>query len=455
MSESNSIKCLGCEKQCKSTTILKHLSHKPDCYGKYTQIEIDAFKQKSNLTSKALEKAWKKNDYLKNKSTYSIKRAEQYWKKRMKSVEEVLQRQYERFQKKRGKDLNEIERKNLNQEERDKVLKINEMVSICYNQLTEKIGIAVDNCMNSDYSKLVEQVINDWEELEAKVDEILTTFGAIFEKKTSSTPSEIEYERIKCNSCSKTYQENTFLKHLAKSKECKMKYEGSKELESFKTKAAAKEKRRLQERYQKEKEDRSNEYKAQKEYSENYENCKKAHGSLIPTCDGHYSKAIKVIDEWPTKDSYRGEQCRREILKFKAKDIPDITQLMIKVESMIDDKISNLKIEVQEVANDVKQLIGHWDFDGTEQWKKELESDFELMNDMLENGAKLHVEKEMEDLYASVIHILRDTAIKIGDEILPTFLDKEFYWVYLGRENGGMKKVPINVYSKNMLRYEF
>ena len=457
MSETKATNCIGCNKELTSKTILKHLSHKPFCKEKYSQTEINDIKQNSKSSAKLMEKAWKKADYSKNKAKYSEKRAKQYKKTKLESIYELFQRHHDNFHESRGKAIKEIASKNTDKEAQDKLLNIEEMVTITQRKIKENIDTTAKNFEITDYQKLFNEVCDEWISLKKNVDEMLVPFGVTFKCSFQEFLSRLKadtahIEWMKCNSCKKTMPESSFLKHLAKLKNCKMKYEGSAELQSFKDKAAAKEKKRLNERYQNEKESRAKEYQDEKdnfEKQKRYDKYINAYEAIIPACDRETSNAMTLLEEWPTEKSHRGERCRREIQKFKAKGILEISQLMIDTEEMIDKKISELKMEVQEVATEVKDLVGHWGYDGTNKWKDAFHSDYDLIRNMLDQGVRYHVEQEMEDLYVSIIQILKDTGIKLGDEIQPIFSDidlKHKFW-YTRRGNG-WEGIPRNVILK-------
>ena len=69
---------------------------------------------------------------------------------------------------------------------------------------------------------------------------------------------------------------------------------------------------------------------------------------------------------------------------------------------------------------------------------------------------KQYVEQEMEDLYVSVVQILKDTGIKLNDEIEPDLsfgvFDRDInlkkpYWIRYTKQ-GGWVRTPRNVILK-------
>ena len=76
------IQCKGCQKEFLSTTILKHLGHKPSCTNSYDQAELDSMKEKAKLRKWANIKSWL------NKNDQSLENAKRY-KKRKKSQKHI------------------------------------------------------------------------------------------------------------------------------------------------------------------------------------------------------------------------------------------------------------------------------------------------------------------------------------------------------------------------------
>lgn len=74
-----SIQCKGCLKEFLTTTILKHLSHKPACKGSYQHEELDTLKEKAKLRKWANIKSWlSKNDQSQeNAKRYKKRKARQ------------------------------------------------------------------------------------------------------------------------------------------------------------------------------------------------------------------------------------------------------------------------------------------------------------------------------------------------------------------------------------------
>ena len=129
-----------------------------------------------------------------------------------------------------------------------------------------------------------------------------------------------------------------------------------------------------------------------------------------------------VIEDWKNTKYGRGERCRKEIRRFKSKDIENVTVQMDILENKINQKLKDLENEILEVEEEVEGVVGHWDFQDFLQretfWKNELKRDYDFRRSMFQN-LSFYVEQEIEDFYVSVVQELKDLGIKLGDEIEP------------------------------------
>ena len=94
-----SVDCKGCKKEFWSTTIEKHLGHKPSCKGAYQQEELDSMKEKAKLRKWANIKSWlSKNDQTqKNAKRYRNRKTSQSSREYLQNPETEELSEYEKI----------------------------------------------------------------------------------------------------------------------------------------------------------------------------------------------------------------------------------------------------------------------------------------------------------------------------------------------------------------------
>ena len=78
--------------------------------------------------------------------------------------------------------------------------------------------------------------------------------------------------------------------------------------------------------------------------------------------------------------------------------------------------LTELENCLEEVGEEVKEMIGHWEFDEAGNWRKIEKEDDNVKSAMFES-VEHHIEEEMESMYVTVLQNLKDSAAKIGKEI--------------------------------------
>ena len=252
------------------------------------------------------------------------------------------------------------------------------------------------------------------------------------------------------------------MKHLAKAKKCNLKYEGSEELQSFKDKAAANEKRRLRDRYQFEKDARAEKYiKDKREYQEaldfakKHERYLKSKDDLIDHQRRWLSDIIIEIESWKKSENCRGATNRENIEKLKQSNDSEVQHAMTKIEKFISAKISEVEKCFEEVKEEVSDCIGHYEFDeeDPEAWCREYRSDDDFIDDVFVT-LRYHINEEMADLHVTVLQVLYDNAVKVGVRIKPSGFEGDEQFCEPKRVapniNGrwGLTSVPRNVILK-------
>ena len=442
------IYCKGCKKPLKTNTILKHLSHKSECKKKYSHIQIKDLENESKKAFNLKRKAWKRADYRRHKSKYSMENADQYKKRSIKYCGKIIQNQYDSFLKRLAK---------INHDEliKAQLQDVEEMMKAKYVNIMKEVDFALEKCD----IKHLELHDKEWSKLCKQAWTLVNIFTPKVDTPNPQPISSISAsEKIECKSCHKKFQETSILKHITKSLKCCEDYSNTKELGMLQKKSSNREIQRLQKRYQDEKESRKAEHRSKRndfllqkkieEFEMLYE------GLLNVNVLGSLKPIIRILNEWDSDESRRGRRIRKEISKFKAKGITEITQSMVQTESMITDKQNNLAVEIEEALEEVEESIGHFEFDEySDKWRKEMDQDRDFANNMLLN-CRYYVEQEMEDLYVTVVQILKDTGIKLNDEIEP---DNHSLWdtddhlkkpFWLGQRGKCWTHIPRNVILK-------
>ena len=254
--------------------------------------------------------------------------------------------------------------------------------------------------------------------METEVDKILKKLTPP-KVETNSQPKEnSKSQKIKCNSCNKMFEENGILKHIANVSSCKAYYEQNGELDILKSNAAERRRHKKHQIYLNEKEVRAEQYQIQKkefEAFEKYEFFEKRRAELESSFNRQLDNAKHLFRNW-RGIACRGARRRKEIEKLRQSKDFEVLEDMVKIETFIDTKIAELENCLEEVAEEVKGMIGHWVFDEAGKWMKSRKDDDNYRFAIFES-VEHHIEEEMESMYVIVLQNLKDSAAKIRKEI--------------------------------------
>ena len=155
---------------------------------------------------------------------------------------------------------------------------------------------------------------------------------------------------------------------------------------------------------------------------------KKKKEDFAESYEGYLNRAKRLFVLWKGEDwkGMEGERCRKEIERLRKIGNAEVMEDMSQIENMISDKIEELENCLEEVATEVKEITGNWEFDEAEKWQKIWLEDCRVKAAMFE-CVKHHIEEEIECLYVTAIQHLKDSAAKIGQEIEPHKKDHELY----------------------------
>ena len=415
----NQINCIGCDKPLKSNSILKHLSHKDSCKTKYSDSEINNLIAKSKEAYKINKKSWKKKDYENNKEKYAKSNAIYRKKASIKSYGEELQEKFDFFHKRRMELIENVS--DSNSKSKSQMKSIEERAKSKFDELMEHVRFALKNFETCNESELLQKIRSEWSELMKEMNEMIDKF----------TPRPSKGEQFRCSSCDKSLEKNGILPHLSKMPSCKDSYEKSGELEVLKSNAKKRKKERDHQYYLNEREIRAQNYQeSKKEYEafKKFEFFEKKKEDFAESYEGYLNRAKRLFVLWKGEDwkGMEGERCRKEIERLRKIGNAEVMEDMSQIENMISDKIEELENCLEEVATEVKEITGNWEFDEAEKWQKIWLEDCRVKAAMFE-CVKHHIEEEIECLYVTAIQHLKDSAAKIGQEIEPHKKDHELY----------------------------
>ena len=431
------IRCKGCSKELKSNTVLKHLSQKPICKDKYSQLEFNDLIENSRKRSRLKEKAWKEANYQNNKEEISKlkkekydpqKRSEkhkiEYNRAQIKRLGQVIQNQYQRFLELRSTIMNDIISGAPSQEVKDQIKKVHEILNerkiMAEKRVEEALQDSQTIMTKYDYHiQLFQEWNTTWGETRHKADEILKNIAP--EKYPNPKPK--DEHKIECKSCHEKFEENSILKHLAKVTECKNKYEEINDLQELQEKALKRVQERSKRRYQDEKEMRSEQYREERKVilkmrreEANLRQFKESKDHLKKR-NLQYFEYMWLIKSWKSSNkSSRGAQCRREIYLLKQSKNPEVKEAMLKIENDIEAKISELEACYMEVAKEVEETICHYECDEAGIWRKQVPLERHFIYKMFES-AHYHIDDEIENLYWRVLQTLKENSKKEGREL--------------------------------------
>ena len=427
MSTTTIIYCKGCEKKLTPSTILKHLSHRPDCMQKYSELEFGELKAESLRAFKLKKKIWKQ----KNKEAHTKTNAKQYKRTKLKFYADYLKNTQNAYFVGESEIMKDFD---LDTESRQHLIDIKENMENKFKELQVKIELLLRNTTISDDQ--LKQIPNEWDPIIHRGHSFLNEIRKKFDSSFEVLPSKV---KVMCKSCSKPFLENTIMKHLANNGQCKDYYEKSNELKFLKERAVKKEKERLCKRYQNDKE--------KAKIQGDYEQFLRSKNDLDKKPEQRFNEANFAIR--CLKNGYEGYRCRKEIEKFRKSQNHEVLEAMTKTETLISSTIQELELSLNEVLDEVSNVIGHFEFDNAGLWRQKCRVDLDFCNDMFKN-VSYHINDVFDTTYITALQTFYDHAENEGIELeKPLLGDSGFCRPYrYDTITPGWNKIPRTVVLK-------